>query len=1117
MVQSKYFTCTLGQAVQYRETKSNYATINEFLDDQVRRVPKLPAVGFYRPLTGICNGDPKGSDTSSGRSIETRSTEPKQWHHNILTFEDVLYGSLAVAGLLSQNELPRSNVSVSTGQRSHVGKTVALLCPSSADFLFTWLAVMRLGYGVLLIAPQCSVSAIARLCTECKAELLLYDKTYEELALASASHDGTQPELEAKPMPVQDVLSMREVFEKAPQSHAVRTYEASDHLSESSIAYLHHTSGTSSGVPKPIPQSHHAAVGVLPHLDGSKHATFTTTPLYHGGIADLFRSWTSDAMIWLFPGKELPITATNVAKCLDIAQGCSERQTAPPVKYFSSVPYVLQMMAADERGLNHLQSMDIVGVGGAALPVEAGDKLVQQVVNLISRFGSAECGFLMSSHRDYEKDKEWQYLRSDTSAEALRFLKQDDGLSELIIQPGWPHMAKKNRDDGSYATADLFAPHPDIPNAWKYHSRADSQLTLTTGKKFDPAPLEAAISTSPLLDDVFIFGNGKPYPGALLFRSAAARDMAKEDFVAKLAPAIEKLNAESQSHARLPRNMLIPIPHSDCHLEKSSKGTVLRGRAEERFAREIEGAYSRTALANRAHVSDKELPATITQIVENVVGTQEGLTTDTDLFSFGADSVACVQIRVSLQQLLQADKVPLPLTVVEDCGTIENIVQMVLAKRHGLDLTGSSEEDSYRVMRDMVDRYGTFTGEDATSNTLRLETSQFLSSETEQKDKSEVVILTGATGALGSHILSTYRHSARKIYCLVRAASDHAAYERVRKALASRQLAPLHPPPPGTAEITILRSKLSEDDLGLPAPIYARLASEATLILHVAWTVNFTLRLPSFSPQLSGLRNLFDLALSSPGPTPAFLFCSSVASVSNYNGTIVPERVIADPASAGALGYARSKWVGEQICHRAHLHTSLRDRIAVVRVGQLAGAEETGVWNMSEAYPRMLGSVLETGCLPGIGDELAWLPVDVAAGALVQAAGGGMGEMEEMQVYHVVNDARPVARWEEMLGWLGREEEEEEGVEVVEPGRWVECLERLDQSHPARKLLGFWKVNGVQQGDDIEKYVKDYAIEQTKQVAPIMASVRPVDEAYFLKLWSWIKGQSQEATASKHI
>jgi non-ribosomal peptide synthetase component F len=55
---------------------------------------------------------------------------------------------------------------------------------------------------------------------------------------------------------------------------------------EYNVAYIHHTSGTSSGLPKPIPQTHHAAVSVLPCLDDHDFATFTAAPLYPGGISD---------------------------------------------------------------------------------------------------------------------------------------------------------------------------------------------------------------------------------------------------------------------------------------------------------------------------------------------------------------------------------------------------------------------------------------------------------------------------------------------------------------------------------------------------------------------------------------------------------------------------------------------------------------------------------------------------------------------------------------------------------------------------------------------------------------------------------------------------------------
>ncbi|KAI4141968.1 MAG: hypothetical protein LQ341_003357 [Variospora aurantia] len=428
----------------------------------------------------------------------------------------------------------------------------------------------------------------------------------------------------------------------------------------SDIAFYFHTSGTSSGLPKPIPQTHHAAIGVLPSLsDGYQKATFTTTPLYHGGIADCFRAWTSGALIWLFPAKHVPITTSNILKCLATAEQAEASKNAPPAKYFSSVPYVLQMVAAEPEGLQKLQIMDIVGVGGAALPPSAGDSLVQHGVNLVSRFGSAECGFLLSSHRDYKKDKDWQYLRNHTP-DSLRFevQKDDSELSELVIQPHWPHMAKRNREDGAFATADLFAPHPKIANAWKYHSRADSQLTLITGKKFDPAPLEAAIAQNDLLSDVLVFGNGKQYPGALLFRTQDSKTMDAQQLLDKVWPLINQLNKDGQGHSRLSRSMLVLMDPEAPGLEKSSKGTILRARAEKLYEKEIQKAYEadddekedETSTA-RVNIPEHEIPSLVLGIIKNVLGTQDRIPEDADLFSFGVDSVACMAIRAKLQSV----------------------------------------------------------------------------------------------------------------------------------------------------------------------------------------------------------------------------------------------------------------------------------------------------------------------------------------------------------------------------------------------------------------------------------------------------------------------------------
>lgn len=361
-------------------------------------------------------------------------------------------------------------------------------------------------------------------------------------------------------------------------------------------------------------------------------------------------------MIWLFPGKDVPITASNVVKGLNVAKEASKTSKTPVVRYFSSVPYVLQMVAADDEGLERLKDMDIAGIGGAALPPSVGDDLVKKGINLISRFGSAECGFLMSSHRSYGKDREWQYLRSHGSS-LLDFEPQQEGLAELVIQPGWPHMAKRNREDGSYATADLFEAHPTIPDAWKYHSRADSQLTLITGKKFDPAPLEDSIAASSDIKDCLIFGNGRHCPGALIFRNGGSSSLTNDEYLERVWPWIQKLNAEGQSHTAIPRSMIVVVSADAEPLEKSSKGTVLRRQAEDRYKILIEKAYQNGPSDDGGgdregpQVPDHDVPMAILDIVKSVTGSKEAIPGDEDLFAAGVDSVACMQIRALLQSV----------------------------------------------------------------------------------------------------------------------------------------------------------------------------------------------------------------------------------------------------------------------------------------------------------------------------------------------------------------------------------------------------------------------------------------------------------------------------------
>lgn len=122
-----YFVCTLGQAAALIADKPHsFRTVNEFIDHQAREHPTSPAVGFPIP--------PKDRGTD------------REWNYKVYTSRNLQQFSITLGHRLLEHGL----LSPPRPVPSH--GSVAFLCPSSIDFLIGWLALMRLGYSVLLIA-----------------------------------------------------------------------------------------------------------------------------------------------------------------------------------------------------------------------------------------------------------------------------------------------------------------------------------------------------------------------------------------------------------------------------------------------------------------------------------------------------------------------------------------------------------------------------------------------------------------------------------------------------------------------------------------------------------------------------------------------------------------------------------------------------------------------------------------------------------------------------------------------------------------------------------------------------------------------------------------------------
>ena len=145
-----------------------------------------------------------------------------------------------------------------------------------------------------------------------------------------------------------------------------------------------------------------------------------------------------------------------------------------------------------------------------------------------------------------------------------------------------------------------------------------------------------------------------------------------------------------------------------------------------------------------------------------------------------------------------------------------------------------------------------------------------------ERPTGDVIVITGTSGSVGSSILVGYLRcpNVKHVYALNRPSEDPVGAQKA--ALKKRGFDPALV---DTPKLTVLNADLTASDLGIGASLLEELHATATHIVHAGWLVNWSFDLSQFEPLIRGTRNLIDLALSSPLPTPPRIIFVSSAGV----------------------------------------------------------------------------------------------------------------------------------------------------------------------------------------------------------------------------------------------
>ncbi|KAL1690000.1 hypothetical protein GGG16DRAFT_103376 [Schizophyllum commune] len=963
---------------------------------------------------------------------------------------------------------------------NHDGAVVAIIALSDTLlYQAVNIGLMKAGLVPFPISPRLSAPAVANLLRASNCHRVVATRQTLHVLIAAVKGElGPGYALEVDEVPALDTVFPRLAREQEADAFEPYSEPSEEPKLDDMLLYLH--SSGSTGFPKAIPHTHASMAGwsrlaiihdlrqYQPRLRFATHML----PAFHtfGVYAQLITPLLGGAEVALF--QPLVKTPTDVPppptpdSQLEAARACG-------CTAMVSVPAFIHQWATSADALEYLKTLKVLAFGGGPLGEVIGNQLVDMGIKLRSIYGATEFGAPSRLRPTHEEDwKECGWVELDTDA-CLAWEEQGDGTQELIIpadRKHWHIPAVNNLPDRpGYATSDLWVRHPTKPHLWKIIGRKDDVIVHATGEKTVPAPIEGLIVTSPMVGVVMMFGYGRDEAG-ILVEPAPTHQVDVDDDVQVAAfrnaiwPLVEEANRSAPAYSRIFKELIL-ITRKGKPLPRTEKGTVMRRLALQVYKDEIEKIYE--VIESHAQTGEQGVkpPASwdetsvaewLAKHVRDITGREMDRTAD--LFEQGFDSLNATVLRLRLLGGLKSDPnaasacLEIAQNVVYQHPSIHKLATLVSGLVRGEATSSKAPEASAtQTIVSLAARYSEGLPGYVDASTLP---KYVPAKSTRPLEFPVTVLLTGTTGNLGAEILAMLLKDDRvsRIYALERVGSAPVK-ERQRARFADKgfDVGLLD-----SRKLVSLQGDVCAERLGQDEAVFGEMLQSVSVIIHVAWRLDFNLGVNAFESSIRSTRALVDFACQTQHRgTLRFLFTSSIASAASWdaaNHRPVPEELIDDPSvCVQGGGYGQGKYVAERVLAASGLEFSS------VRVGQ----------------------------------DVTWLPMGAVAGTLLDATFSQSILSPSRNIVH----PRPIP-WSQMIAKVQHSLKTvlQRDTPIVPFKEWFAKLEaaarRPDvsaQDVPGVKLLEFFR--GVSAGQGLGSFAtgKMEAVSETLRNAEPLA------------------------------
>jgi thioester reductase-like protein/acyl carrier protein len=376
------------------------------------------------------------------------------------------------------------------------------------------------------------------------------------------------------------------------------------------------------------------------------------------------------------------------------------------------------------------------------------------------------------------------------------------------------------------------------------------------------------------------------------------------------------------------------------------------------------------------------------------------------------------------------------------------------------------------------------------------------------KNDEKVVLITGASGSLGSHLAWHIVQMAdvKTVICINRPNREE-PYKRQIKAMRDKGI---RFPETLKHKLMVIQTDTSKPLLGLEPDSYERLVSTATHLIHSAWPMSGKRALDGFESQFQVMRNLIDLVCDVASRRPpsfkcSFQMVSSIGVIGLYgkldgNGSTA-QKVLVPEERFGIdcilpNGYGDAKWGCERMIDETLHKNPDRFRAMVVRLGQIAGSKTSGYWNPMEHFCFLVKSSQTLNALPDVEGDVYWTPVNDMADTLADLV---LGDHDPYRFYHLEN---PIGQpWKRMNAILM----DATGIQNLIPfEEWRERVAAAPQKdNPVQTLLEFLDDNFIRMSYGRLVMSPKHTLEHSKS----LRAVGPVSEEVvrkYVDIWQKI-------------